>query len=145
MGTTEDRAAIGQTIDAPVDAWGRHDADAYGAQFTDDATYVTYYRGRADIVESHRVLFDKFVKGTRLADQVLDVRFLGADAAVVTGRGDTYKGDPPAKLSKVQTYAMVREVDGRWRIAAFHNTKRRPLMERISFRTAPGLVPAAER
>ncbi|MFI6429352.1 SgcJ/EcaC family oxidoreductase [Rhodococcus oryzae] len=149
MGTTEDRAAIDQAIDALVDAWGRHDADAYGAQFTDDATYVTYvgtyYRGRVDIVESHRVLFDKFVKGTRLADRVLDVRFLGADAAVVTGRGDTYKGDPPTKLSKVQTYAMVREADGRWRIAAFHNTKRRPLMERISFRTAPGLVPAADR
>lgn len=35
--------------------------------------------------------------------------------------------------------------DSRWRIAVFHNTKRKPLMEAISFKTAPGLIPAAQR
>jgi hypothetical protein len=64
---------------------------------------------------------------------------------VVNGRGDTYKGRRPEKLGKVQTYTLVREGDGQWRIAAFHNTKRKPLMEAASFRFAPGLVPAAGR
>jgi uncharacterized protein (TIGR02246 family) len=63
------------------------------AQFTDDATYVTfvgtYYQGRRDIVESHRTLFAKYRKGTQLGNEILDVRFPGPDTAVVTGRGDT--------------------------------------------------------
>jgi uncharacterized protein (TIGR02246 family) len=149
MQSQDDRAAVIGVIEQVVQAWAGHDADAYGALFTEDATYVTYvgtcYRGRHDIVESHRTLWAKFLKGTRLADEVLDVRFTGPDTAVVTGRGDTYKGRPPAKLSKVQTYVVVREADGRWRIAAFQNTKRKPLMEAVSFKTAPGLVPAGQR
>ncbi|MCE7000891.1 SgcJ/EcaC family oxidoreductase [Saccharothrix sp. S26] len=149
MQSRDDRAAVVEVIGQLVEAWAGHDADAYGALFTEDATYVTYvgtcYRGRHDIVESHRTLWAKFLRGTRLADEVLDVRFTGPGTAVVTGRGDTYKGRRPAKLSKVQTYLLVREADGRWRIAAFHNTKRKPLMEAISFKVAPGLVPTAHR
>ncbi|MEU5959036.1 hypothetical protein [Streptomyces sp. NPDC047525] len=46
---------------------------------------------------------------------------------------------------RVQTYTLVREQDGQWRIAAFHNTKRKPLMEAISFKAAPALVPASQK
>ncbi|MEW1691385.1 SgcJ/EcaC family oxidoreductase [Streptomyces sp. NPDC091265] len=149
MTTQPDATAVRAVIASLIDAWGRHDAEAYGARFTADATYTTfvgtYYRGRADIVESHRTLFAKYLKGSRLADEVLEVRFYGPDTAVVTSRGDTYKGRRPKRLSKIQTYTVVREADGQWRVAAFHNTKRKPLLEAISFRTAPGLVPAAHR
>lgn len=67
--------------------------------------------------------------------------------AVVTSRGDTYKGAPkkPEDLSKTQTYTMVRQDDGGWRIAAFHNTKRQTVMERISFLMAPDTKPQAEK
>ncbi|MFB9365959.1 SgcJ/EcaC family oxidoreductase [Kitasatospora albolonga] len=145
-----DRQPVTEVLARLVDAWARHDADAYGAEFTEDADYVTYvgthYRGRRDIVESHRVLFAGFLKGTRLADELVDVRFPAPGLAVVTSRGDTYKGAAPkGKLTKVQTYTLVRGEDGRWRVAAFQNTKRRPLMEAVSFRFAPGLVPAAAR
>lgn len=150
MSIHDDTAAITAVMDRLNETWARHDADAYGSLFTQDATYVTfvgtYYSGRSDIVGSHRVLFAKYLKGTRLAGEVADIRFLGPDTAVVTGRGDTYKGNRvPKKLSKVQTLTFVRESDGQWRIAAFHNTRRKPLMEAVSFKTAPGLVPAAQR
>ncbi|MGW0766645.1 SgcJ/EcaC family oxidoreductase [Streptomyces sp. NPDC002676] len=147
--TTTDVAAITSVLDELVAAWERHDADAYGSLFTEDATYVTFvgtfYRGRRDIVESHRALFGAFLKGTKLADEVLDIRFPAPDLAVVNGRGDTYKGKRPRKLSKIQTYTLVRRPDGEWRIAAFHNTKRKPLMESISYRFAPALIPSAQR
>ncbi|MCY0923044.1 MULTISPECIES: SgcJ/EcaC family oxidoreductase [unclassified Streptomyces] len=142
-------AAVRKVPAELVAAWGRHDAEAYGALFTEGASYTTYigtlYRGRRDIVESHRTLFAGFLKGTRLADEILDVRFHGPGVAVITGRGDTYKGKRPRKLGKVQTYTVVLEEDGQWRIAAFHNTRRKPLMEAVSYKVAPGLVPAAER
>ena len=127
-------------------AWARHDADAYGALFTDDATYTTFlgthYRGRRQIVESHRALFAHALRGTRLADDVLDIRFPHPGTAVVTSRGDTYKGEQPGRLGKVQTYTLVREPDG-WRVAAFHNTKRRRVLEALSFRLVPAARPDA--
>ncbi|MFD5396338.1 SgcJ/EcaC family oxidoreductase [Streptomyces sp. NPDC127097] len=145
----QDVAAVRAVVDDLIAAWGRHDAEAYGALFTQDATYTTYvgtfYQGRRDIVESHRALFAKFLKDTQLADEILDICFYGPEVAVVNGRGDTYKGRRPRKLGKVQTYTLIRENDGRWRIAAFHNTQRKPLMEAMSYKFAPGIVPAADR
>jgi uncharacterized protein (TIGR02246 family) len=132
-------------IAAMSSAWERGDADAYGALFTEDASYTvfvgTVYHGRRDITESHRVLFAKFLKGTRLAVGKSHVRFYGTDTAVVTSSGDTYKRRPPRKLSKVQTFTLVRQPDGAWLIAAFHNTQRKTWMEAISFRFAPQLRP----
>jgi uncharacterized protein (TIGR02246 family) len=147
MITTDDRAAIYAVITALLDAWARHDADAYAALFTEDATYITFvgtrYQGRREIAESHRALWANFLKGTRLADQILDVRFYEPDTTVVTSRGDTYKGQRPKKLMKVQTYILVRESDGHWRIAAFQNTKRKPLFEAIMFRSTPETRPTS--
>lgn len=145
---SEAAESVRAVLNRLVGAWARHDAEAYGELFTEDATYITYvgtfYQGRRDIVESHRTLFAGFLKGTRLADEILDIRFYGPDTAVVNGRGDTYKGKRPEKPSKIQTYTLTRCDDGQWRIAAFQNTKRKPLMEAVSYRFAPGLVPAAE-
>lgn len=50
-------------------------------------------------------------------------------------------GGKARRLGKVQTYVLVRESDGRWRIAAFQNTKHRRLAEAVSFRFAPGTRP----
>ncbi|MBM0259431.1 SgcJ/EcaC family oxidoreductase [Micromonospora sp. 4G55] len=148
-GTAEDHRAVCDLMDGLIEAWDRNDADAYGALFTEDATYTTYvgthYDGRRDITEGHRALFGGFVKDTRLASSWLGMRFLSADAAVVTGRGDTFTGSRPDDLGKVQTYTVVRDADGAWRIAAFHNTQRQSVMERISFLLSPGTAPEAER
>ncbi|MFI2283338.1 SgcJ/EcaC family oxidoreductase [Nocardia beijingensis] len=148
-GSAEDLRAVCETIAAMTAAWGRNDADAFGATFTENATYTTFlgthYAGRRDLTEAHRALFSGFLKGTELADSFLGVRFFGADVAIVTSRGDRYEGDRPAELSKTQTYTLVREADGRWRIASFHNTKRQPVMERISFLFDPATQPEAER
>ncbi|MFI9505685.1 SgcJ/EcaC family oxidoreductase [Nocardia sp. NPDC052566] len=150
MGNATDRQQILNVIAELVTAWGNADADAYGAVFTEDATYTsyvgTYYAGRADITESHRALFGSVLKGTKLADALVDIRFYGPDTAVLTSRGDTYKGTPKKaeELSKAQTYTLVRQ-DGRWLIAAFQNTKRKKLMELITFRTVPAARPLAQR
>ncbi|MEV7614232.1 SgcJ/EcaC family oxidoreductase [Streptomyces sp. NPDC089799] len=150
--TAADHRAVCDTLRALTEAWGRGDATAYGEQFTADATYTTYvgthYQGRQDIAEGHRALFGGFVKGTKLADSFLDVRFHGPDTAIVTSRGDTYSGAGAPKatdLTKTQTYTLVREADRGWRIAAFHNTKRQSVMERLSFLWDPATRPAAEK
>ncbi|QGV81973.1 SgcJ/EcaC family oxidoreductase [Streptomyces ficellus] len=147
--THQDHAAVCAVMDSLIEAWDRNDADAYGKQFTKDATYTTFvgshYEGRKDITDSHAALFDDFLEGSKLAGTYLDVRFLTPDTAVITGRGDDYTGDKPDKLSKVQTYTLVRDADEQWRVAAFHNTQRKPVMERISFIFSPDTKPQAER
>lgn len=147
MNRSDDTTAIHALLDQLHDAWGRGDGDAYGAAFTDDATYITYvgtlYHGGAEIGHAHQVLFDSFLKGTKLAGEVVGIHFQGADTAVVVTRGDTYK-KKAGKLRKVQTYTVVREPAG-WRIASFQNTMRKPLMEAISFRFKPESRPVAAR
>ncbi|GGT05858.1 SgcJ/EcaC family oxidoreductase [Nonomuraea spiralis] len=141
-----DTAAITAVLDRLADAWSRGDGDAYGALFTPDATYVTYvgtlYIGAKEIGDAHQALFDSFVKGTRLASETVGIRLAGPGTALVVTRGDTYKGRP-GKLHKIQTYTLVRQADGDWKIAAFQNTKHQAVMEAISFRFQPASKPAA--
>ncbi len=147
----EDQRAVCDTLHSLAEAWGVGDATSYGEHFTADATYTTYvgthYQGRRDITEAHRALFGGFLKDTRLADSFLGIRFYGPDTAVVTSRGDTYTGKPKkaAELSKTQSYTLVRQNDRSWRIAAFHNTQRQSVMERISFLWDPSTRPEAEK
>lgn len=149
MTRESDEQAIRDAFAALDDAWARHDADAYGALFTDDADYVTFagthYKGRADIVESHRALWERFLKGTKLDGELTSLQFLTDDVAVLHSRGAVRKGDKPAKRKdKVQTTIAVRR-DGRWQFAAFHNTKHARIMEAISFKFEPRTVPVALR
>ncbi|WP_354645154.1 SgcJ/EcaC family oxidoreductase [Kitasatospora camelliae] len=104
-------------------------------------------QGRRDTTEAHRALFHDFLKDTALADSYLGVRFHGPDTAVVTGRGDSYTGTPrnPAELTKTQSSTLVRQEDRQWRIAAFHNTRRQNVMERISFLYDPATRPETEK
>jgi uncharacterized protein (TIGR02246 family) len=143
-----DNERITELLDALVRAWAEGDAAAYGLLFAEDASYITFvgtvYQGRTDIVRSHRTLFTKLLDGTRLIYEELDRRFYGPNTAVVTTRGDTIKGRAQ-RLTKVQTYTLVRRDDGGWQVAAFHNTARQSIKERMSFRLAPETMPAAYR
>lgn len=146
---TEDvRAGVCATIAGLTQAWAAHDATAYGAGFTENATYTTfagtYYTGRHDITDSHAALFDGVLEGTRLTDAYLGLQVLTDDVAILTTRGDRYEGDDPGALTKVQTYTLVRQEDV-WRVAAFQNTARSEAMERIQFIWMPHTRPAAER
>ena len=143
--TTPAETEIRALLDSLEQAWAKGDGEAYAAGFTEDATYATFvgtvYHGRADIARSHQALFDKFLKGTRMHGEIDEIRFLTPDVAVLIAHGDVAK-KAPKKPGKVQTYTIVREASGQWRVAAFHNTKRKGLMEAVSFALAPATAPA---
>lgn len=123
------------TLDRLTAAWNAGDADAFGAEFTEDATYVVFsgdvLLGRQAIVDTHRWLFDGPLRGSRLGasstgDVATTIRFLRPDVAHVVTAGavqpdgaDTVTTD----RDSVPSYVLVND-DGRWRIAAFHNTRR---------------------
>ncbi|MCX5211029.1 SgcJ/EcaC family oxidoreductase [Kitasatospora sp. NBC_00240] len=145
-----DLAAVRALLEQSCDAWNRGDGAAYGELFTADATDVTYvgtvYTGGREIGRAHQALFDGFLKGSRLTTEIIAIRRHGADTAVVLTRGDVRKGQPrkkERKPGKVATYTVVREADGRWRIAAVQKTRRNALLEALSFRFQPATRPAA--
>src|SRR5690242_19328432 len=112
-------AAVTAVLDRLTAAWNAGDGAAYGAEFTADATYITYvgtlYVGGDEIGTAHQALFDSFLKGTRLTSEIVGIRCPGPDTAMVVTRGDVHKGRP-GKLHKIQTYTLVRQPAGDWKV-----------------------------
>lgn len=116
-----------------MNGWNAGDGAAFAAAFADDGELVgfdgTHHRGRDEIARSHQVLFDKWLKGTRLIGSVESVRFVSADVAVVRAHGGTIlggKSQPAPERASIQTLVATRAA-GTWRLAAFHNTRIRPM------------------
>ncbi|GAA1991093.1 SgcJ/EcaC family oxidoreductase [Amycolatopsis minnesotensis] len=121
---------MSDTVEAFLDrvrqAWDDGDAHAYGAQFTEDASYVIFLGdamfGRAEIERNHHDVFTKWQRGTRMVVTLVNVRQIDADSAIVVTVGGIGKGDKIA-YDKFQTYALRRDGAGEWQCAAFQNTE----------------------
>lgn len=148
MTAADDDRAIRDLMDAQARAWDAGDADAYGECFSEDCRYVAFfggvYRGRVEIVESHRLLFAKVLRGTRLFSEWIEIRHLRPDIAIVVTRGEVARRRP-ARLPKVQSQVVVRAPDGRWSCAHFQNTKRLRLAEWMTYQLGSAAIPSLDR
>ena len=129
-----DEAAVRDLYRRLLDGWNEGSGSAFAAPFAEDGDLVafdgTHFEGREEISAFHQELFDRWMKGTRLVGEVRDVRFLGPDAAVVHAVGGTVmrgKTEPSPERDSIQTLVATREDDG-WRLAAFQNTRVRPIV-----------------
>ena len=136
-----DEPAVRALYEELMSGWNKGSADAFASAFADDGDLVgfdgTHLRGRAEIAAFHAPLFDNWLKGTRLVGQVMSVRFLAPDVALVHAVGGTImRGQSEASRERdsVQTLVAVRR-GGAWRLAAFQNTRLRPMG-----RTAGGTI-----
>lgn len=130
---TQDEMAIRQLFQALMDAWEAGDAEAYTALFTEDADYVAFdgvnQKGRTAIMTSHKPLFERFLKGSKLTGGLVSLRLLAPDVALAHGVGsilDAGRRKPKAERLSSQTLVVVKR-DGVWRFTAFHNTRVRPI------------------
>ena len=128
-----DEAKIRTLFEDLLCDWGRGDGGAYGSRFTEDADYVAFDGtrtiGRTEIATSHQLLFDKYLKGSRLTGEIQSVKFLGPDVALVHATGNTLmrgKTEPSPERASIQTLVAVRH-EGEWRFGAFHNSRVRPI------------------
>jgi uncharacterized protein (TIGR02246 family) len=128
-----DEAAVRDVYRQTMDAWNQGSGAAFAAVFTEDGDLVafdgTHFHGRQEIAPFHQQLFDRWLKGSRLVGRVTDVRFLGPDVAVMHALGGTVlrgKSAPSPERDSIQTLVVTRQA-GEWRIAAFQNTRRRPI------------------
>jgi uncharacterized protein (TIGR02246 family) len=139
---TKDHPTIGQHLDEPavrdlyqqlLDGWNQGSGAAFAAAFMEDGDLVafdgTHFKGRREIAPFHQELFDKWLKGTRLVGKVKSVRFLTPDVAVMHCIGSTVmrgESEPSPERDSIQTLVVTRQND-EWRIAAFQNTRIRPI------------------
>lgn len=152
MPNPADEAAIRDLLQRLGEAWERGDADAYASLFTEDADYVvfdgTHLKGRQEIADTHRPLFERFMKGSRLVTGSSSMQFLSPDVALIHSRGailwKRQKQLSRRRLS-TQTLVAIRREDG-WRFAAFQNTRYRPFAKTVLGRLLmlAGLAPRGE-
>lgn len=129
----KDEALVREVVARAARAWDANDATAYAAEFTEDSDYVafdgTLLRGREANRALHAGLFDGVLYGTRMEGTIESIRFLTGDVAVVHLTGSVvfaWQREVPKGRRSRNTWVLVRTADG-WRVAAFHNTRVRPM------------------
>ena len=106
------------TIRRVLDAWAANDADAFVSPYTEDATATlpgTYLADRAMIRRTMQAAFAGPLNGTSCDNETVQVRVLGAHAAIVNSRSRVVPGPPDWSR---ETWTLVRR-DGAWLVAAY--------------------------
>ena len=122
-----DRQAIRDVLASLYKAWAEGDADAFVADYTDDATVVqpgVYKKDREEIRTTMAAAFAGPLSGSRATDHPSSIRFLTGDTAIVISEGGIIFAGQDAVASEGlirATWVLVRR-DGSWRIASYHNS-----------------------
>jgi uncharacterized protein (TIGR02246 family) len=124
----EDEAAIQAVLADSYRAWEAGDADGMVADYTADATAIMTgsLRDSRDVIRQSMALsFEGPLKGSSTYNKQLGIRFVGRDGAIVISEsailfaGET---EVPDDLRKVNATWVFEKRDGRWLIAAYHNS-----------------------
>jgi uncharacterized protein (TIGR02246 family) len=123
----DDEAAIQAVLVDSYKAWEAGDADGMVAGYTADATAILpgSLRDSRDVIrESMAAAFAGPLKGSSTYNKQLSLRFVGSDAAIVVSEsGILFAGQTElADAGKVNATWVFEKRDGRWLIAAYHNS-----------------------
>ncbi|MER7727643.1 SgcJ/EcaC family oxidoreductase [Streptomyces sp. NPDC096323] len=123
----EDKAAIQAVLADSYKAWEKGDAEGMVADYTEDATAImtgALRDGREAIRESMALAFAGPLKNTSTHNRQLGLRFVGGDAAIVVSEsGILFPGRTEVPdAGKVNATWVFEKRDGRWLIAAYHNS-----------------------
>jgi uncharacterized protein (TIGR02246 family) len=137
---TSDDAMIRKIIQDGNVAWDAGDAEAYSRHFAADGTFTNIlglrYTGYEAFLKRHDEIFKGLFRGTVLQQEIVAVRFLNSDVAIVEIFADVSGfppgGPPPAVHTDPQGHlhtqllqVMVKD-KGEWKIASYHNVDVKP-------------------
>ncbi len=122
------RTIASQVLQGLEHAWNEGDGAAFGALYTDDATFVTirgeHLTGRATIAAGHAGIFATIYAGSvnRMqlvrADRLCDDVVLSLALSTLDCPGGPLAGVHQARSTSV----LTRAADGSWLVAATHNS-----------------------
>ncbi|MGH3259686.1 MAG: SgcJ/EcaC family oxidoreductase [Streptosporangiaceae bacterium] len=125
-----DRQAVLDVIKGVYEAWEANDAEAFVADYLDDASVVQpglYEKDRQEIQTTMAGAFAGPLKGSRVIDQPQDVRFLNDETAIVVSEdGIVFPGQDavPGEAMVRATWVLAKR-EGQWYAAAYHNSPAR--------------------
>ncbi|GAA4549722.1 SgcJ/EcaC family oxidoreductase [Amycolatopsis samaneae] len=123
----DELAAVTAVPQRIIDAWAGNDAEAFADVFAEDGTMAlpgVFVKGREGVKNFMAAGYAGPYKGTRVYGEPIDVKFLGADSAVVVTLGGVLgKGETEiAEERKVRALWVLAKNDGEWQLAAYQNT-----------------------
>ncbi|MDT5274357.1 MAG: hypothetical protein QOG95_1289, partial [Mycobacterium sp.] len=102
----------------------------------------SHYRGREAIAASYVPLFTKLLKGSRLATEITQLRFLTPDVALIHAKAAVLKkGRRRTRGNNRVNITIAVRTDGRWLLAASQNTTHRRLAEKLFRKLASRAAP----
>ncbi len=134
--TVDGKSQIEKVLTALTESWNRHDMAAFGALFAEDADFVNvlgmHWHGRPEIEARHADVHRTIFRHSKLRTLEHSLRPLGPGVVLahvrweMTGH-ESLPGIPFAEVRQGMITGVLVEQEGRWRIAAFHNTDIVPL------------------
>jgi len=135
-----DEAAIRSILQEEVTAWNKGDAQAYSQHFAADGTFTNirgmFFTGHQAFLDRHEEIFKGMFRGTVVRQDVVSLRFVRSDVAVVetltSVSGFSASGPPPGtpadakgRLRTRLLQVMVKDA-GEWKITVYHNVDIKP-------------------
>jgi uncharacterized protein (TIGR02246 family) len=132
---TSDSEALEAIVQQLEAAWNAMDGAAFAAPFANDADFVNvrgeHFQSRAAIAAGHAGIFRTIYAGSTNQYVVEALRLLRPDVALVHVRAALDVPSGPLAGRHAARFSMVLlKDDGRWEIAAFHNTFEAPVPPR---------------
>ncbi len=125
VGSKADEQAVLDVLKGVYKAWEANDAEAFVAEYLDDASVVqpgVYLKNRQEIRATMGGAFAGPLKGSRVIDQPQDVRFPNEDTAIVISEGGIVfpgQNSVPSEGMVRATWVLAKR-DGRWLVVAYH-------------------------
>ncbi len=158
--TASDETAIRSIIQDEIAAWNTGDAVAYSRHFAADGTFTNitgqFFSGYDAFLKQHQVIFEGRFKQTTLQQDIVSLKFVRSDVAVVevltavagVVSGQLAQGTNADASGRLRTRLLqvVAKQGGEWKIVAYHNVDVKPGIPVAASLSAPapaaGQVPA---
>ncbi len=129
-----DETAIRNIIHEQIAAWNTGNAVAYARHFAEDGTFTNvrgqFFTGRQAFIDRHDFLFKGQFHGSTLKQDVVSLKFVRPDVAVVevltsvTGFQKLPPGTSVDAKGRLRTrwLQVIAKENAEWKIVTYHNT-----------------------
>ena len=136
--TTGHETEIRQILSNETTSWNKGDAVSYSRDFAKNGTFTNiqgqFFTGYDAFLKQHEYIFSGIFKGTTVQQEIVSLRFLNANVAVVetlTAVGDIAHPPPGMLLDdtghlRTRLLQVVEKENGHWKVVVYHNVAINP-------------------
>lgn len=133
-----DERAIRDIVADENATWNKGDAVGYSRHFADAGTFTNirgqFFTGHEPFLKQHQVIFEGIFKNTTLSQDVVSLKFIRPDVAIVetlsavAGMTQAPPGVTRDEKGRLRTRLLqvLAKENGIWKIVAYHNVDVKP-------------------